>query len=275
MRTTLVISLLVFVVLAVVSAGVAVTFMPYLGRAQVAAELAGVAPVAAKPLATNVQYFPPAPTDAPAAIRDQILLGRDLVVDTRARLPAYVGNSLSCSNCHFGGGLSPGGRNQGFSLVGVATYSPAGVQDPGLPARVANCFARNLNGHAPPADGRELSAMVDYLRWIASGLPYLAAVPWLAPRPLTSDRPPDAKAGERLEAEVCAPCHGDHGQGTQIAPATHGPASFTTASQILTAGILERFLFENMPRGNPTLDAQQAADGAAYLRAQPRPAPRP
>lgn len=275
MRATLVISLLVFVVLAAVSAGLVVTFVPYLSRSEVTGELAGIAPVAPKPLAANVQFFPPAATDAPAAIRDRVLLGRELLVDTRARLPAYVGNGLSCSNCHFGGGLSPGGRNQGFSLVGVASWSPAGSFDAELPARVASCFARNLDGHAPAAGSPELSAMVDYLRWISSGLPYLTEVPWLVPRPLGTHRPGDPAAGQRLEADLCAPCHGEHGQGTHIAPATHGPASFTSSSQLLAAGILERFLYENMPRGNPTLTVAQAADSAAYLRSQPRPTLRP
>jgi len=274
MRTSLVVSLLIFVVLALVSAGVVVTLMPYLSRAEIAGELAGVAPVAAKPLVPTAQYFPPGPGAAPPSQQKQVLRGQDLLANTRTRLASDVGNSLSCNSCHFASGLSSGGRNNGFSLVGVAAAPPSDDMPFDLEARIDTCFRRNLDGHAPAHGSVELEAMLAYLRWISSGIPYLTDVPWLKPQPLAGDRPADPEAGQQTERQVCAPCHGDHGQGTRIAPATHGPASFTGQSNLLAVGVLERFLYDNMPRGNPNLSVQAAADAAAYLRGQARPNPK-
>lgn len=266
MRPSVTVGLLLFSVLAVVAAVLAVVFIPFLDRSGLAAELAVTEPIAAR-AETTVEYFPPRPAQAPDAIRPDVLRGQDLILDTRHKLPAHSGNSLSCGHCHFSAGLNDGGKNNGLSLVGVAAQGiPAELE-----ARVAGCFRRNLNAQPPPNDGPEMRAILLYLRWISAGVPYFSEVPWLRVQPLGRAENPDLAAGQRTLRETCSPCHGPEGQGTPIAPALYGTQSFTAQSQILNTGILERFVHDNMPRGNPNLSDAAAVDVAATLRAQTRP----
>ena len=71
----------------------------------------------------RVSYKPPEPEDAPEDIREAVLLGRDIMMNTPKHLPENVGNEMSCTNCHFNAGVTEGGKEGGISLVGVgATY---------------------------------------------------------------------------------------------------------------------------------------------------------
>ncbi len=272
MKPSVAVGFLIFSVLAVVAAVLAVVFMPFLDRTSVAAELAVAEPVPARPSAPRAEYLPPLPAQAPGALQAQVLRGQELLLDTRHQLPAHTGNSLVCANCHFSAGLNEGGKNDGFSLVGVAARLPSNDPGLGLEPRVAACFRRSLNATPPPAGGPEMLAILAYLRWISAGVPFLSDVPWLHTAPLTSAAPADLAAGQRTLREICAPCHGPNGQGTRIAPALYGPQSYSTQSPILHAGILERFIHDNMPRGKPDLSGTSAVDVAAFVRAQGRPA---
>jgi thiosulfate dehydrogenase len=270
MKPSVAVGLLLFSVLAAVAAVLAVVFIPFLDRSGLAAELAVTEPIPARAAAPQVEYFPPRPAQAPDAWRADVMRGQDLISDTRHKLPAHSGNSLSCAHCHFSAGLSDGGKNSGFSLVGVAARLPANAVAE-LNTRVAACFRRNLNAQPPASDSPEMLAMLAYLRWISAGVPYLGDVPWLHMRPLTRAGDPDLAAGQRTLREICSPCHGAEGQGTPIAPALYGPQSFTAQSQMLDAGIIEQFIHDNMPRGNPNLSEGTAVDVAAHVRAQERP----
>ncbi len=72
----------------------------------------------------QVTYNPPKPQDAPADIRDAVLLGQNILSDTQKIVPTYVGNNVKCTNCHFNQGMTQGGKNGGISLVGVAAVYP-------------------------------------------------------------------------------------------------------------------------------------------------------
>ncbi len=273
MRASVVVGLLIFVVLAVVGGVLSVSFFPFLDASEVSADLAVTRPLAALGAQTRAQYFPPRPEDAPETIRAQVLRGRELIQNTRSLLPGRTDNALVCNHCHFSAGRSEGGKNSGISLVGVAARPPAGDAALELTARIAACFRRNLNADPPSPTSPEVLAMAMYLRWISAGVPLFAPVPWLHITPLVASAPPDPAVGQRTVRETCGPCHGEHGQGTTIAPATYGPESFGTHSQLLAPGILERFVHDNMPRGNPILSPTVAMAAAAFLRSQPRPQP--
>jgi hypothetical protein len=72
----------------------------------------------------GIQYNPPKLEDAPKDLQDAVTLGRNIMDHTMQTLPDNVGNDLNCSNCHFEGGLTQGGKNGGISLVGVAATYP-------------------------------------------------------------------------------------------------------------------------------------------------------
>lgn len=87
------------------------------------------APPAAPPVGSTPQgavvprFNPPRPEDAPADIRDAVMLGYNILMDPQTHAGQYVGNKLACKSCHFDAGLGNGDRNGGISLVGVgATY---------------------------------------------------------------------------------------------------------------------------------------------------------
>ncbi len=73
---------------------------------------------------TGATYNPPKPEDAPANIRDAVILGRNILSDTQKYVGNYVDNDVKCANCHFKAGLTQGGKNGGISLTGVAAVYP-------------------------------------------------------------------------------------------------------------------------------------------------------
>lgn len=67
----------------------------------------------------SVSFNPPQPQEAPPDIRDAVMLGYNILMDTQKYAPQYVGNKMKCRNCHF----EAGRIMKGLSLVGVgATY---------------------------------------------------------------------------------------------------------------------------------------------------------
>jgi thiosulfate dehydrogenase len=219
----------------------------------------------------GVVFQPPRPEDAPPGLRDAVMLGYRIMTDTPAYASTYVGNRLSCANCHFQGGLV----KQGISLVGVSAVYPKYRERThyatDLVARTNECFERSMNGRAAPPDSREMQALQAYYAWISRGLPIYSTVPWLGLRRIQSNHEPDATAGETVYRARCASCHGAEGQGTAQAPPLWGPESFNDGAGMAKPDILAAFVFANMPRGSANLSMEQAMDAAAYVTTRPRP----
>ena len=245
--------------------------------------------------AGELQYNPPKPEDAPQEIRDVVLLGHNILTETKKNLPAYVGNDLNCHNCHFEGGITQGGKNGSISYVGVAAKYPKyrNRQDYSvdLMTRVNNCLMRSLNGKPLPPESKEMTAILTYFHWISKGVPIYADIPWLGLKPLESNHNPDKANGKILFAENCASCHGLNGQGgaqqgkmakngghetgkkghDENGPPLWGDKSFTDGAGMSKLENLASFAYYNMPRHDPDLSEEQALDIAAYVTAQPRP----
>ncbi|MGA1874819.1 MAG: c-type cytochrome [bacterium] len=219
-------------------------------------------------------YHPPSPQDAPSEIREDVMLGYSLILETQKYLDLYGGNKLNCANCHFEEGITEGGKNGGISLVGVVATYPAYSQRKeaviSLVTKVNDCFKRSLNGDPLPAEGREMTAILTYLQWIARDLPVYAHIPWLGLRPIESDHQPDPETGRQVFTRICAKCHGNEGQG-QTAPPLWGSDSFNDGAKMHELSTLAAFAYDNMPRGNPGLSVEEALDAAAYVTGQPRP----
>ncbi len=218
-----------------------------------------------------IAFHPPRPDDAPPEIRDAVLLGYDIMLDTGSYARPYVGNQLTCSNCHFRGGL----LQQGISLVGVAATYPKFRSRThyatDLVARTAECFERSMNGRAPPVNSREMQALQAYYAWISRDVPIYSKVPWLGVKRVTSDREADPAGGEVIFGARCSTCHGSDGQGTDQAPPLWGPRSFNDGAGMAKVPIMAAFVFANMPRGSPDLSIEQAYDVATYVASRPRP----
>lgn len=221
-------------------------------------------------------YSPPRPEEAPEGIREAVMLGYNIIVDTQTYARDYVGNELNCTNCHFNGGMTHAGRTGGLSLVGVAAKYPKyrnrreGVTD--LAQRTNSCFERSQNGRPLPPNSDEMKGVLTYYHWISKGVPIYADIPWLGlkafPGPVDQGNP---EQGSEVYATTCAPCHGPQGKGTIIAPPVWGSGSFNDGAGMSNPETLAPFVFHNMPKGNPILSKEAAIDVAVYVNRQPRP----
>lgn len=224
------------------------------------------------------------PEEAPEKMRDLVVLGYHIMLETPKYAKGYVGEltELSCTNCHFAGGNTTGGKNGGISLAGVAAKYPhyddrvKKVID--LPTRINYCFEKSLNGKALPLDSKEMLALVSYLHNISSHFPLYDNVPWLGLKRLESSHQSDPAAGQRVYEASCAMCHGNDGQGqryqddpTANVPPLWGEHSFNAAAGMNSQKTLESFIYENMPYTDAGLTVEQAIDVAAFIIGKPHP----
>jgi thiosulfate dehydrogenase len=219
-------------------------------------------------------FNPPSLESAPADIKDAVMLGHNILTNTRKYAGGYVGNKLTCSNCHFKGGVTRGGENGGLSLVGVGATYPAYKKRQNyavhLITRTNDCFQRSMNGRPLPADSREMTAIVTYYQWISKGLPIYGNIPWPGLKHLKNNHRPDKTKGTQVFAQKCAVCHGTSGQGPSAAPPLWGNDSFNDGAGMAKPANLAAFAHFNMPLGNPDLSVEDALDVAAFVSIQPR-----
>ena len=269
-------ALVIAVTFAIVGAGISLVFSKFIDFSD-ASEIATVAPksIAAKQAENAVVFNPPLPQDAPTNIRNAVMLGYNILMDTRKYAGQYVGNKLTCSNCHFKGGMTQGGKNGGLSLVGVAAsypqYKKRQNYSVDLVTRTNDCFQRSMNGKPLPADSREMIAIVTYYQWISKGLPIYNKIPWLGVKHLASAHMPDKVRGKQIFAHTCSMCHGGNGQGSPTAPPLWGNGSFNDGAGMAKLANLAGFAHLNMPLGNPDMSVEDALDVAGFVTTRPRP----
>ena len=220
--------------------------------------------------------------------------GRDLITATYAHIgplvadPAkrYAGNSLACSNCH----LQAGTKMYGLPIFGLyreyPRYSPRSGGDVTLEERVEACMTRSMNGRPLPEDSPEMTAIVAYLKFLATGVPAGERLPGLGAGHMPElDRAADPERGARVYAASCARCHRADGAGfRRIYPSTNpgymipplwGADSFNDGAGMNRLINAANFVHANMPAGidylAPRLSVDEAWDVAAYIVSQPRP----
>ena len=226
-----------------------------------------------------------AETDGEAKL---IAYGRDLIAHTQDYFgpngivrPASI-NGLNCQSCHLDAGSKPFGNNY-FSVQ--STYPQQRARSGALetiPKRVNDCFLRSLNGQALDTSGREMRAILAYMRWLGTAIPKgekpkgagLVEVPFLA-------RAADPAKGQNIYAGKCASCHGPAGQGlpmpdgTRYYPPRWGDHSYNEGAGLFRLSRFAGYVKANMPLGanyqNPQLTDEEAWDVAAFVNAQPRP----
>lgn len=212
---------------------------------------------------------------APREFRHKIKLGYHLMLLTSQYAKDYVGNRLSCVNCHFCAGNTTGGKNGSISLVGVTTRYPQFSQRDGkeitLSDRIENCFLRSLNGKKLPKDSKEMEGLLAYLHWISQDVAGFKQLPWLGLRTINSSHTPDADAGAIVYEKRCALCHSQDGNGSEQAPPLWGNGSFNDGAGMNTLPRISAFVYDNMPYQEPNLTVEEALDVSAYIISQPRP----
>ncbi len=222
------------------------------------------------------------PEQAPPEIRKSVLRGYQIISNTSSYAPNYVKGPTSCTNCHFTEGDTLGGRDNGFSLVGVTTqyprYSKRTKKIISLEERVNYCFERSLNGLALPLNSQEMEDIINYLKWISHEVQHINNIPWLGYIPLKSKHQPNLQQGAIVYQMYCALCHHTHGQGGGVLPNTGktipplwGPYSFNDGAGMSRLSTLSAFVYWNMPYQYSFLTEEQAIDVSAFILNQPRP----
>lgn len=223
--------------------------------------------------------------------------GRDLIVKSSSLIgpdatdPAmrYAGSGLDCQSCH----LAAGTQKFALPLAGIWGVFPTYIARENdvrtLEERINGCMERSLNGKSLPVDGKEMKAMVTYIRFISGGEPVGKSLEGRgAPALPLPDRAADPVRGRAVFTQTCAACHGPDGQGLRLEPAEAkeagrryqypplwGADSFNDGAGMNRAITTAHFVHANMPFGTtftaPVLSDADAFDVAAFVISQPRP----
>lgn len=222
------------------------------------------------------------PEQAPPGLKKLVMHGFNIMLDTPNVAKAYVGDRLSCTNCHFSAGNTLGGRAGGISLAGIVAtyplYNERFDEVIDLPTRINSCFSRSMNGRPLPLDSEEMLALITYLTWISKGFPIYDTVPWRGLK-FCQQIEPNVENGKKLYATRCADCHGRNGEGGndskgdagRAVPPLWGPHSFNDGAGMYMQSVLSSFIYNNMPYEELGLTEKEACDIAAFIRTQPRP----
>lgn len=228
--------------------------------------------------AVQAAFVPPSDSDIPEGpFGDVVRRGRDIFTDTGKHAAAYVGNGLSCSNCHLDAGRLADSAPLWGAYVRYPAYRAKTKQVNSYTERLQGCFIYSMDGKAPPAGSPELAALEAYSFWMAQGAPVGTTLPGAGYPKFKPPQAPDYARGEKVFQENCALCHGKDGQGQQVAgryvfPPLWGADSYNWGAGMHQLDNAAAFIKANMPLGRGgSLDDQQAWDVAMYMNAQERP----
>lgn len=196
---------------------------------------------------------------------------------------AHTANVMNCQNCHLDAGTKPFGNN--YSSV-VSTYPKFRDRRNGnetVVERINDCFQRSLNGAPLDSNGREMLAIVAYMKWLGKGVskgkkPYGSGIP----APPFLERAADTLLGAVVYEQKCVKCHGPGGEGmlrpntlTYLYPPLWGENSYNVSAGLYRLSRLAGYVKDNMPFGstykNRQLSDQESWDVAAYINSKTRP----
>lgn len=231
-------------------------------------------------------FAPPPATSIPAGPDgDAIRRGQQIFAATAAHARPFVGNGLTCSNCHLDDGRKADAAPMWAAWVSYPAYRAKNGRVNTMEDRIRDCFTYSMNapgspsGGPPPLGSDIYRDLESYFAWLATGLPTGKAPSGrgyvkLAATPLGHD----PVRGEQVFAGQCASCHGADGQGqasaggTYAIPPLSGPHSYNWGAGMAGVASAAGFIKVNMPYGQGnTLSDQQAWDVAAFLDSRERP----
>jgi thiosulfate dehydrogenase len=242
-----------------------------------AASPASPARAAAPPGATA--FAPPPDAAIPGDdFGKQVELGRKIFLEPDKYAAAYVGNHLSCENCHLDAGRLADSAPLWGAWPMYPAYRSKNRHVNTFAERLQGCFRFSMNGKAPPAGDPVLVALESYAYWMSQGAPVGKALPGRGyPKLPKPARAPDYARGATVFGRDCALCHGADGQGQRVAgrtvfPALWGPDSFNWGAGMHQVNNAAAFIKANMPLGRGgTLSDQDAWDVAWFMDAHERP----
>lgn len=237
---------------------------------------------------TNTWKAPDEGTIPAGKAGEDIRYGRELVVHTARYLGpqgsvATISNGMNCQNCHLAGGTKVFGNNY---AVFMSSYPKMGARSGKVDApskRITDCFERSLAGKAPDTAGREVQAMLAYMKWLGRDVTKGEKLFGSASGKLAfMDHAANPIKGKDIFTTKCKSCHGANGEGllaadqkTYTYPPLWGKHSYNDGAGMYRLSNFAGFVKNNMPLGatyqNPQLTDEQAWDVAAFVNSQPRP----
>lgn len=251
------------------------------GAAQPApgASAAAAQAVPGAPSAPAVRFTPPPESAMPKDdFGKSVKLGEQIFVHTKEYAGKFVGNTLSCANCHLDAGRRANSAPLWAAYVSFPAYRSKNKHVNTLAERMQGCFRFSMNGKAPPLGDPVLVALESYAYWLAKGASVGEPI---AGRGYPKLPAPALKAdyarGAQVYAQHCALCHGPGGQGQShdgrtVFPPLWGPNSFNWGAGMHDIRNAAGFIKANMPLGlGGTLTDQQAWDVATFMDSHERP----
>ena len=241
--------------------------------AQPASSAASVKPV------VSAAFTPPAESTMPGGDYGKVIrLGQKVFMETSTYASRYVGNNLSCANCHLDAGRKADSAPLWASFIHYPAFRSKTGQVDTLASRIQGCFEYSMNGKAPPADSEIMTALQTYAFWLAKGAPVGTPVPGSGyPKLNKPAQAVDYLRGEKVYAQNCALCHGADGLGQrvgdkQVFPPLWGPKSFNWGAGMHQLANSAGFIQANMPLGKGgSLSEQDAWDVALFMNSHERP----
>lgn len=209
---------------------------------------------------------------------DMVRLGEKIFTDTQDDATAYVGNGLTCGNCHLDRGRLANSVPMWGAYVLYPKYRRKDDKVDTIEDRIADCFRFSMNGTPPPQGRAPMTALVSYFRWLATGAPVGTKLegqgyPALAEPPAK----PSRDRGQHVFTSNCALCHGENGEGRKVGdryvfPPLWGAESYNWGAGMHRVNTAAAFIKANMPLGRGgTLSDQDAWDVAAFVNSHERP----
>ena len=219
-------------------------------------------------------------SDLHPKMKEAILRGYDLFVDTQQLRGKNVFNNMNCASCHMGDGRMPYAGPVWPAAIDLPAYRGKNGHVNSLEERIVGCFTYSMNGKPPAYGSDDMLALSLYHQWLATGVPMFSDDKIYGrgfPRPGEPEKAPDAVRGKVAYEANCAICHSEDGSGkvegdTVIFPALWGDDSYNWGAGIVRVFTLAGFTKHNMPLGSPnTISDQDAWDIAQYINTQERP----
>ena len=220
--------------------------------------------------------------------KEQVEYGKDLIAHTAKYLGPNgsvlkISNGMNCQNCHLQAGTAVFGNNYGSvaSLYPKFRARSGGIEN--IYKRVNDCFERSLNGKALDTAGKEMQAIVAYIKFLGTNVEKGKKAEGSGFKDLAYlERATEPDKGQIVYAAKCQSCHQANGEGLYnadktefIYPALWGKKSYNDGAGLYRMSNIAKYVKYNMPQGvtheNPQLTDEEAWDVAAFINSQARP----
>lgn len=224
-------------------------------------------------------FTPPPETAIPTNdFGKSVELGEKIFTHTQEFAGKYVGNSLTCANCHLDAGRKANSSPLWAAYISYPAYRSKNGHVNTFAERMQGCFRYSMNGKPPPLGDPVLVALEAYSYWLAKGAPIGERLQGRGyPTPPMPAQAADYHRGSEVYAQHCALCHGADGQGQSsggktVFPPLWGAHSFNWGAGMHEVRNAAGFIKANMPLGlGGTLTDQQAWDVAMFMDSHERP----